>query len=332
MSARIAVEVAGVTKTFGTVTAISGVDLTVPAGTVVGLLGPNGAGKTTLVRILATLLRPDAGTVRVGGFDVGTDAHRVRQLISSTGQYASIDDELTGRENLTMVGRLLGLPRRKARARAEELLVDFELADAADRAAKSYSGGMRRRLDLAAGLVGRPQILFLDEPTTGLDPGARRAMWDRITTLVAQGTSVLLTTQYLEEADHLADSVVVLHQGGVVATGTPDELKRRTGNQTLQLRLLRPERLHEAAGLVTAAVGAPTTIDPADARLTAPIADPQMMPAIVRRLDDAGLQLAELSLRLPSLDEVFLAYTGHRLTPDDLDTASAGTSPQGGRA
>lgn len=332
MSSPVAVEVEGVAKSFGTVNALSGVDLRVPAGAVVGLLGPNGAGKTTLVRILATLLRPDAGTVRVGGFDVATDAHRVRQLISSTGQYASIDDELTGRENLTMVGRLLGHPQRQARARAEELLVDFELADAADRAAKSYSGGMRRRLDLAAGLVGRPKILFLDEPTTGLDPAARRAMWERITALVVQGTSVLLTTQYLEEADVLADTVIVLHEGSVVATGTSDELRRRTGNQTLQLRVLESERLDEATGLVAAAVGAPATIDPTGAQLTVPIADPQMMPTIVRRLDDAGLQLAELSLRLPSLDEVFLAYTGHRLTPDNGDAAPADTSPQGGRA
>jgi oleandomycin transport system ATP-binding protein len=228
-----AIHAEGLVKRFGSTIALDGVDLDVPAGSVVGLLGPNGAGKTTAVRILATLLRPDEGRATVGGYDVVADAHRVRQQIGLTGQYASVDGSLTGRENLVLIGRLLGLSRRQARARARDLLAEFDLADAKDRAAGTYSGGMRRRLDIASSLVGRPPILFLDEPTTGLDPRARTSLWGRIRELVADGTTVLLTTQYLEEADVLADQIVVIDHGRIIASGSPAQLKAESGAQTL---------------------------------------------------------------------------------------------------
>src|SRR5580692_3174078 len=235
-NATYAIEARGLTKRFGKTTALAGVDLTARAGTVLGLLGPNGAGKTTAVRILGTLLRPDGGEASVCGYDTQRDAHQVRQLIGLTGQYASVDEGLSGTNNLIMIGRLLGLGRREARARAVELLARFELADAAGRRAKTYSGGMRRRLDLAASLVGRPQVLYLDEPTTGLDPHARNEVWAVVRRLVAEGSTVLLTTQYLEEADQLADRITVFDHGLVVADGRSDELKRRVGGQTLQVR------------------------------------------------------------------------------------------------
>ncbi len=223
----------GLTKRFGTLTAVDGVDLAIPAGTVFGLLGPNGAGKTTTVHILATLLRPDAGRATVGGYDVTTQAHQVRQLIGLTGQYASVDETLTGAENLILIGRLTGLPRKAAKQRAAALLAQFHLEDAARRAVKTYSGGMRRRLDLAASLVTRPRVLFLDEPTTGLDPRSRNEMWDVVRDLTSDGVTVLLTTQYLEEADQLADQIAVIDHGRVIAAGTPDELKAATGAATL---------------------------------------------------------------------------------------------------
>ncbi|HEX3647684.1 MAG TPA: ATP-binding cassette domain-containing protein, partial [Pseudonocardiaceae bacterium] len=238
------------TKRFGSTVALAGVSFAVPTGAIVGVLGPNGAGKTTAVRILATLLRPDGGHATVGGHDVVRDAVAVRGMIGLTGQYASVDEDLTGAENLVLIGRLLELPRLAARARAAELLARFDLSDAAGRAAKTYSGGMRRRLDLAASLVGRPRVLYLDEPTTGLDPHSRADVWRMIRTLAADGVTVLLTTQYLDEADHLADRITVIDHGKVVADGRPDELKRRTGGQTLEVRPTLLRDLDTVAGML----------------------------------------------------------------------------------
>jgi oleandomycin transport system ATP-binding protein len=263
------------------------------------------------VRVLATLLKPDGGRARVGGYDVLADAVQVRQLIALTGQYASVDDELTGTENLIMICRLLGLDRAAARGRAREMLERFDLSDAAGRAVKTYSGGMRRRLDLAASLLGEPEVLFLDEPTTGLDPRARSQMWETVRGVVAGGATVLLTTQYLDEADELADQIAVIDHGLVVASGTPAELKARTGSQTLALRATDPARTREAAAAVAEVTGERPDVRPDTGLVTAAIADPAVMPAIVRRLDDAGIVAAELSLRLPSLDEVFMTLTGH---------------------
>jgi oleandomycin transport system ATP-binding protein len=299
----------GLVKRFGEVTALDGVDLGVRTGTVLGLLGPNGAGKTTAVRVLSTLLKPDAGHARVGGYDVVQDAHQVRQLVGLTGQYAAVDELLTGTENLVLIGRLLGHPRRQAKQRAHELLAQFELTEAADRAVKTYSGGMRRRLDLAASLVGRPSMLYLDEPTTGLDPRARMELWDLIRTLVAGGVTVLLTTQYLDEADELADEIVVIDRGRVIATGTPEELKAKTGAQILAVR---PEdETHLPVVNAVVAELTRTTPDVTGQRVTAPVTDPALLPAVVRRLDDAGVLLTELTLRSSSLNEVFLSLTGH---------------------
>jgi oleandomycin transport system ATP-binding protein len=299
----------GLVKHFGETKALDGVDLAARTGTVLGLLGPNGAGKTTVVRVLATLLRPDAGHATVGGFDVQRESHRVRQLIGLTGQYASVDEQLTGTENLLLIGRLLGMPRSRARQRARELLAQFDLSDAAGRAAKTYSGGMRRRLDLAASLVGEPPLLYLDEPTTGLDPRARAELWDLIRGLVSGGTTVLLTTQYLDEADELTDELIVIDHGRVIATGTPDELKAKTGAQTLVVRPADSAQLP----IVTSVVGelACATPDVHGELVSAQVSDPQVLPAVVRRLDDAGVVVTELALRTSSLNEVFLTLTGH---------------------
>jgi oleandomycin transport system ATP-binding protein len=305
----------GLVKRFGETTALDGVDLGVRKGTVLGLLGPNGAGKTTAVRVLSTLLKPDAGRAEVGGFDVVEDAHRVRQLIGLTGQYAAVDEMLTGTENLLLIGRLLGHPKKQAKQRARELLDDFGLTEAADRAAKTYSGGMRRRLDLAASLVGRPPMLYLDEPTTGLDPRARSELWNLIRTLVAGGVTVLLTTQYLDEADELCDEIVVVDHGRVIASGTPGELKAKTGAQTLAVR---PEDERHLP-VVRSVVGELANVTPdVDGQLvTAAVTDPSVLPAVVRRLDDAGVVVTELALRSSSLNEVFLSLTGHPAEEDD---------------
>jgi oleandomycin transport system ATP-binding protein len=308
---QVAIAAEGLVKKYGSTTALDGVDLSVPTGTVLGVLGPNGAGKTTAVRILGTLLRPDAGHATVGGYDVVRDAPRVRELIGLTGQYASVDEDMSGRRNLVMIGRLLGQPRTQAKARADELLERFELAEAGDRIAKTYSGGMRRRLDLAASLVGNPSILYLDEPTTGLDPHARNGVWETIRDLVLEGTTVLLTTQYLEEADALADSIMVFDHGKVVASGRPAELKAQAGRQSLDVRPADRSHLERVAAIVSESVGVRPTVDVVNALVSVPVPDGTSMPVVVRRLDEAGIAVTELSLRLPSLDEVFLALTGH---------------------
>lgn len=299
----------GLVKRFGETTALDGVDFAVRRGTVLGLLGPNGAGKTTAVRILATLLVPDAGRATVHGYDVVRNAHQVRQLIALTGQYASVDEKLTGSENLVLIGRLLGIPRAEAKRRARELLARFHLEEAAGRAAKIYSGGMRRRLDLAASLIGDPRVLYLDEPTTGLDPRARKELWDLIRGLVAEGVTVLLTTQYLDEADALADEIVVIDHGRVIATGTPDELKARIGAQTLSVRPETPENLPKVVSIVRELTQTEPEVE--GRRVTAPVAAPELLRTVVRHLDRAGVTVQELSLRGASLDDVFLALTGH---------------------
>jgi oleandomycin transport system ATP-binding protein len=309
-----AIEAAGLTKRFGDTQALAGVDLAVPTGTVLGVLGPNGAGKTTAVRILATLLRADAGTARVAGHDVVREAERVRQLIGLTGQYASVDEDLTGLENLVLIGQLLDLPTRAARVRARELLGWFGLSDAAGRPAKTYSGGMRRRLDLAASLVGRPAVIFLDEPTTGLDPAKREDMWDVIRTLAADGSTVLLTTQYLDEADALADRITVFDHGRVIATDTPDGLKRIVGGQTLRVRPADPGRLDEVRAILAAVAGGADPQSPARGVLSVPVDGDAALAAAVGRLGAAGIAVTELSLQLPSLDEVFFTLTGGRAT------------------
>ena len=321
-----AIEAVGLRKRFAETRALDGVNLTARAGTVLGVLGPNGAGKTTAVRVLATLTRPDSGTARVCGLDVVREAHQVRQLIGLTGQYAGVDAGLTGSENLLMIGRLLGRPRTEARARAAELLERFALTDAAERPAGTYSGGMRRRLDLAASLVGRPRILFLDEPTTGLDPRSRSGLWDIVRGLVQDGVTVLLTTQYLEEADQLADSIVVIDHGRVVAEGTPDSLKTRAGGQVLEIRPVNA--LDEPVIAAVAGELAGAAASTGEGLVTVPVSDPALMPAVVRRLDEAGVVVAELALRKASLDEVFFALTGRRAEKDDTDAHVEGAQAE----
>jgi oleandomycin transport system ATP-binding protein len=306
----------GLLKRFGETVALDGIDLAVRTGSVFGLLGPNGAGKTTAVRILATLLRPDGGHAAVCGHDVVTHAHQVRQLSGLTGQYASVDETLTGMENLILIGRLTGQSRAESRARARDLLAAFRLSDAGDRAAKTYSGGMRRRLDLAASLVTRPRVLYLDEPTTGLDPLSRNEMWDVVRGLTATGVTVLLTTQYLEEADQLASEIAVVDHGKVIATGTPDELKDRTGALTLSIRPADPADVPAVAAVVAGFTH--TEPEVINTTVSAPVSDERLMPAVVRRLDDEGVLVAELTLRGSSLDEVFLSLTGRR--PEETST------------
>jgi oleandomycin transport system ATP-binding protein len=307
-----AVEVEGLVKRYGKTTALAGVDLAVRPGTVLGLLGPNGAGKTTAVRVLATLLKPDGGHATVGGYDVVRQADQVRALIGLTGQYAAVDEDLTGLENLVLIGRLLELSGRAARQRATELLERFDLADAGRRSVKTYSGGMRRRLDLAASLISRPTVLFLDEPTTGLDPRSRGEVWQMVRERLAEGVTVLLTTQYLDEADRLASEIAVIDHGRVIATGTPAELKAKVGGQTLDVRPTDPADLPRVALIVDAAVGQSPSRRPDDpGLLSVPVDDAEALPTVVRRLHEDGIPVTELALRLASLDEVFLALTGH---------------------
>lgn len=312
-----AIEVSGLIKRFGETTALDSIDLTAEPGTVLGLLGPNGSGKTTTVHILATLTKADEGTARICGYDVVRDAYQVRQLIGLTGQYASVDKDLSGHQNLTMIGRLLGMSRGQAKARAAELIEEAGLAGAATKPAKTYSGGMRRRLDLAASIMGEASVVFLDEPTTGLDPARRGETWTMIRRLAAQGSTVLLTTQYLEEADNLANDIVVIDAGKVIARGTPDRLKRRLGSLTLDVRLSDPSRLEEATNRVQGIINAAPAADEQTGQLSAAVTDGEVMPAIVRSLDEADIGVSELSLRLPSLDDVFLTLTGHRATTAD---------------
>ncbi len=307
------IEAEGLRRSFGDVVALDGVDLDVAEGTVLGLLGPNGAGKTTTVRILTTLLHPDGGSARVAGYDVVREAEALRHVIGLAGQSAAIDGNLTGRENLEMVGRLYHLPREEARRRAAEVLERFDLVEAADRPARTYSGGMRRRLDLGASLVGRPRVLFLDEPTTGLDPRSRLELWDVIRELVHEGATILLTTQYLEEADRLADQIAVVDRGRVIARGTADELKARVGGEVLAVRVSDRSRIPAAAGAILGLGPGGGKVDNSTGEITIPVGPdgPRLLIEAVRRLDAEGIELADVSLRRPTLDDVFLALTGH---------------------
>jgi ABC-2 type transport system ATP-binding protein len=314
-------------KSFKEVRALRGIDLAVPRGTVLGLLGPNGAGKTTAVRILTTLLRPDSGRAVVEGFDVVEQPAAVRRVIGLAGQSAAIQDELTGRENLEIVGRLYHLSRAEARSRARALLERFDLVDAADRAAKTFSGGMRRRLDLAASLVGQPAVLFLDEPTTGLDPRGRLDMWNVIRELVAGGTTLLLTTQYLDEADELADEIVVIDQGVVIAAGTAEQLKDRVGGDVLEFAVPDRSRTEDAVAAVAALADTAPITEQDSGRVSVHVGagGSHSLVEAVRRLDAAGVEIVGLSLRRPSLDDVFLALTGHVVDQD------VGSGVRGGR-
>jgi oleandomycin transport system ATP-binding protein len=305
-------------RTFGEVRALDGIDMVAREGTVFGLLGPNGAGKTTAIRVLSTLLRPDSGRAVVGGYDVVREPAKVRSMIGLTGQYAAVDELLSGQENLYMIGRLLGMPGSAATGRAKELLASFDLTGAATTYVKTYSGGMRRRLDLAASLVGRPRFLYLDEPTTGLDPRSRVELWGMIRALVAQGTTVLLTTQYLEEADRLADEIVVIDHGKVIAAGTPQELKTRVGGQVLQAQPADPADLPETQKILADFAEGEEGTHSDGQLVSVRINDRSALGQAVRRLDDAGIAVDDLSMRRPSLDEVFLAVTGHA-ADDDLD-------------
>jgi len=310
MTDAAAIEVHGLVKRFGDVCALDGVELTARQGQVLGLLGPNGAGKTTLVRVLATLLKADAGSASVLGLDVRRDAAALRERIGLAGQYAAVDENLTGLENLTMVGRLYGARRSSAKARGRELLDRFDLADAAGRPTKTYSGGMRRRLDLAAALVAKPPVLFLDEPTTGLDPRSRLSLWAMIETLVAEGTTALLTTQYLDEADRLADAIAVIDHGRVIAEGTSDELKDRLGGERLEVRLDDGADPQVAVQALASMSDEPPTVEAGLVRVGVRERAGAIVEA-VRRLSEAGVGVDDLALRRPTLDDVFLALTGH---------------------
>ncbi|MDQ7879353.1 ATP-binding cassette domain-containing protein [Microbacterium sp. QXD-8] len=317
-----AVRAEGLVKSFGSNRAVDGVDLTVEAGTVYGVLGPNGAGKTTTISMLATLLRPDAGRAEIFGYDVVRDPQIVRQLIGLTGQFASVDETLSATENLVIFGRLLGLSRVDAKRKATELLEEFSLTEAATRPLAKFSGGMRRRLDLAASLIAQPPLIFLDEPTTGLDPRTRGQMWDTIRRLVATGSTVLLTTQYLDEADQLADRIAVIDRGTVVAEGTALELKSSVGQASLLLRLRPGSDIDDAQREIVRVLGVPAIVSPEAARLTVPMSDPDRVADLLVAFREAGLHLEELSVQQPTLDEVFLTLTGKGV-PDDDEAAHA---------
>ncbi|MFD3658835.1 ATP-binding cassette domain-containing protein [Streptomyces sp. NPDC058620] len=302
----------GLVKTFGDVRALDGVDLEVPEGTVLGLLGPNGAGKTTAVRVLTTLLQPDSGTAVVAGIDVLKHPNEVRRSIGLSGQFAAVDEYLTGRENLRMVGQLYQMSARDAKARAGQLLERFNLGDAADRTAKTYSGGMRRRLDLAAALVVSPPVMFMDEPTTGLDPRNRQQLWEVIQELVSGGTTLLLTTQYLEEADHLADDICVIDHGKVIARGTSDELKARTGGERVEVVVHQRDEIERARDVLTALGEGEVTVAAHTRKLTVPVSGgAKLLAEVIRDLDARGVEIDDIGLRRPTLDDVFMSLTGH---------------------
>ena len=321
------IEAKGLTKRFGNVDALAGLDLVAESGQVTALLGPNGAGKTTFVSAVATLLRPDAGELRVDGIDVASEPRRVRRIIGLAGQYASVEPAMTGRENVEFVARLFGLDRRRSRSAAAEVLERIGLAEAADRLVRTYSGGMRRRLDLGASLVGRPRLLLLDEPTTGLDPRSRKELWEAVRNLVADGVDVLLTTQYLEEADQLARQVVIVDHGRVVEAGTPDELKDRAGRHVIEVRPRAAGDL-PAVEEILATVAAETPHSDIDTqRATAPIeGGAEQLTTVVRLLDERNIALDDIGLRRPSLDEVFLTLTGQAFAPSDPDRRSQAAS------
>jgi ABC-2 type transport system ATP-binding protein len=325
-----AIHAEGLVKTFGDVRALDGVDLDVPEGTVLGLLGPNGAGKTTAVRILTTLLEPDSGKAVVAGLDVLKHPNEVRRSIGLSGQFAAVDEYLTGRENLQMVGRLYQLGARQAKARAGELLERFNLADAADRPAKTYSGGMRRRLDLAAALVVSPPVMFMDEPTTGLDPRNRQQLWEVIEELVSGGTTLLLTTQYLEEADRLAHAICVMDRGRVIARGTADELKARTGGERVEVVVHDPESMSTAIEVVRGFSKGEPAVAGHTRRITVPVVGgAKLLAEVIRELDARGIEIDDIGLRRPTLDDVFLSLTGHAAegsADDTVQDAAEGTA------
>jgi ABC-2 type transport system ATP-binding protein len=329
-STDVAVEAEGLVKSFGSMRAVDGVSFTVPRGAVYGLLGPNGAGKTTTVRLLTTLLRPDGGSARIDGIDVVAQPGRVRARIGLTGQYAAVEERLTAKENLDLIGRLYHLPRPTIRPRAIELLERFDLMDAADRVVKEYSGGMRRRLDIAMSLIARPSVLFLDEPTTGLDPRSRLSMWELIEQLREDGTTVLLTTQYLDEADRLAERIIVIDAGGVIANGTADELKDQIGGDRLSVVIANADNVTRAVTALRSLCTSDVVVDETGRGLSASIrSGDRMVPSAIRALDDAGVDVLDVEVRRPTLDDVFLQLTGH--AAEDATDGEAVARPGGAR-